>query len=128
MNTKDMAELMAVACRYFEGMADGNENLLRDAFDPEARFQGFRDGEPFRRGLDEFVAMASDAAQKAPMEWSGADWNVALVDQTGDVAILKITDWYRGRLYTDYLTLLCNKGKWQIINKTFWCHPEGTGA
>jgi hypothetical protein len=37
---------------------------------------------------------------------------------TGPIALVKVTDRFRGRTYVDYLMLVKNR-EWQIVNKTF---------
>lgn len=125
---QETAALMNAARTYFEGMAEGNEAKLRAVFDPDAQFQGVRDGAHVRRGLDAFVTMTEEAASSDPMPWSLEELQVSLVDRTGDVALLKVVDLYRGRLYTDYLTLIRTEGTWRIVNKAFWCHPQSAAA
>ena len=103
---------------YFHAMVAGDETALRQVFDPEARFQGWRDGNEVRRDLDAFVSMLQTPYDGEPRE----EWRIDLLDRTGPVAIVRVVDWFRGRYYTDYLTLTERNGAWTIVNKGFYAH------
>lgn len=102
---------------YYEGMVCGRTDVLERVFERGARFQGVRDGEQVRRGLPEFIAMAAcaDAASGATQDLS---LTVDLVDVTGPIALVKVTDRFRGRTYVDYLMMVKDR-EWQIVNKAF---------
>lgn len=110
-------QILKLAQDYYEGMIRGRADILERVFEPDARFQGVRDGEQVRRGLPEFIAMAAgaDAASGTTQDWA---LTVDLIDVTGPIALVKVTDRFRGRTYVDYLMLVKN-GEWQIVNKTF---------
>lgn len=44
---------------------------------------------------------------------------IALVDVTGDAAVVKVELDYPNVFFTDYFTLLKIEGEWKIVNKTF---------
>jgi hypothetical protein len=98
-------------------MVYGRAASIERVFEPGAQFQGVRDGEQVRRGLPEFVAMvtSSDAPAPAP-DYSMA---VNLIDITGPIALVKVTDRFRGRTYVDYLTVVKTAAGWRIVNKAF---------
>lgn len=108
-------EVEALAKRYYHAMLNGDGALVREVFDADARFQGFRGGEPVRRNLDAFVALveSEDTTERI------YELAVDLIDITGDIGVVRVTDRYRGRLYTDYLTVMKVAGSWRIVNKTF---------
>jgi hypothetical protein len=114
ISLEDIGQITALVRDYYDGMVFGQADTLSRVFDPEARFQGFRDAVHVRRALPEFIAMTTspDAA---------ADYDVAvrLIDITGSVAVVKVQDRFRGRLYVDYLTLIRSAESWRIINKAF---------
>jgi len=122
MSAPDLASILHVLCEYFEGMANGDAKKIRGAFYPDARFQGMRDGKTIRRDVEEFVAMTVEAARSAPVAWSHDDWEVELIRQSGPFAVVTMTDTYRHRRYTDFLTLMREDGVWRIANKAFLCH------
>jgi len=113
----DFEQIIKLAHDYYDGMVRGRADVLKRVFEPGARFQGVRDGEQVRRGLPEFIAMAAstDAASSAAQDLA---LTVDLIDVTGPIALVKVTDRFRGRTYVDYLMLVKNR-EWQIVNKTF---------
>lgn len=120
MSAEDKAKIEKVALDYYQAMFAGDGGWTREVFDKEARFWGFRDGVAVRRGLPEFVEMV-----ETPGLAGEAKAKVEFVDCTGDVAVAKIVDDFRGRTYTDYLSLIREGASWKIVGKLFWAHPEG---
>lgn len=111
-------ELIALATTYYEGMVYGRANTLRAVFEHAARFQGVRDGEQVRRGLDEFVDMVGSTSDvTVPPEQFR--FTVESIDVTGPLAVLKVRDRFRGRTYVDYLTAVHKADGWCIVNKAF---------
>ncbi|MCW3838102.1 nuclear transport factor 2 family protein [Sphingomonas canadensis] len=123
MNHTESA-IRAVALAYYEAMVSGDGPALRRLFDPSAHFHGLRDGAEVRRGLDAFVAMVEEPAPDGPRSVS-----VDLVDHSGPVATVRVTDLFRGRRYTDYLLLADPGSGWKIVAKLFHAHaPESADA
>ncbi len=118
MSLEDIGHITALVRDYYDGMVYGQADTLERVFDPDARFQGFRDGQPVRRGLTEFIAMTSPASDPVGglPEYAVT---IDLLDVTGRVAVVKVRDQFRGRLYVDYLTLICTPSGWRIANKAF---------
>ena len=48
----------------------------------------------------------------------------SLIDITGDIAVVKVTDECFGTVWTDYLTLIRHEGQWQIVMKAFFNHAD----
>jgi hypothetical protein len=46
-----------------------------------------------------------------------------MIDQAGDIAVVKVTSRYFDDDYTDYLTLLRDQGTWLITHKAWFAHP-----
>lgn len=122
MSSEDKAKIEQTVLDYYRAMCAGDGNWTRKVFDQEARFWGGRDGTAVRRGLDEFVSMI-----EMPSLAGTDNATVELVDLAGDIAIAKIVDDFRGRTYTDYLSLIREGSEWKIVTKLFWAHPEAAG-
>ena len=45
-----------------------------------------------------------------------------MIDITGDMALVKLSDDCFGYSWTDYLTLIRHDGDWQIVMKAFYGH------
>lgn len=115
MNQPDIEEITAVVRTYYDSMVQGNGAGLRDAFDTNATFFGIRDRQTVRRTLDEFVEFVQ-GGDDGEYEYR---WDIALIDVCEVIGIVKLTDSYRGRRYTDYLTLSKGPDGWKIVNKAF---------
>jgi hypothetical protein len=110
------AGVRATISLYLEGQATGNPDRYREAFHPEARLDGVRDGKPEQRSLAEYLAMqsgqpASDEAQRKR--------TVQQVVVTGDAAIATIVLDYPRALTTDHMSLIRADGRWLIIHKLY---------
>ncbi len=116
MTATDIEQIVQLTKEYYEGMIHGKVHLLERVFEAGARFQGVRDGEQVRRGLDEFVAMVSGINGGPPDDYG---LSIELLDITGPVGVVKVKDRFRGRTYVDYLTLVKSGAVWRIVNKTF---------
>ena len=115
MNQSDIEEITGIVRTYYDSMYRGDGAGLRSAFDAHATFFGMRDGQTVRRTLDEFVEFVR-GDDDADYEYR---WDITLVDVCDVIGIVKLTDTYRGRRYTDYLTLAKGPDGWKIVNKAF---------
>ena len=122
MDESERAAITRVARAYYVAMATGDGAAIRELFDGDACFWGRRDGADVRRNLSEFVSMVETPAIESPMKV-----DIEIVDSSGELAMVKLVDLFRGRMYTDYLILARKDGVWKIIVKTFWAHDEGAG-
>ena len=52
------------------------------------------------------------------------DHQITVLDVTGDIACVKVTDTSFGDDYTDLLTLIRDQGQWQITHKASFDHPK----
>ncbi|WBX85322.1 nuclear transport factor 2 family protein [Sphingosinicella microcystinivorans] len=107
---------------YYRAMVSGDGPAIGRLFDPEARFQGWRDGAEVRRDLPAFIAVVETPDAPGDRE----EWAVAFTHRTGPIAVVRVVDRFRGRYYTDYLTLAETQGGWVIVNKCFYAHPPET--
>jgi len=116
--SEELSNLVALVHEYYAGMVRGDPQLLRQVFDPPARFQGVRDGTQVRRDLEEFVKMTQSPPADSSQAGDGF-LRVEMADLTGDVAVVKVRDRFRGRMYVDYLTMMKTATGWRIVNKAF---------
>lgn len=119
MSSQDKDAIEAVALEYYGAMLSGSAIRTRSVFSQDARFWGVRDGERIARDLEEFVSMI-----ETPAQVSESEFGIELIDCAGDIAIVKLTDRFRAREYTDYLSLVRGADGWRIVAKIFWAHPE----
>lgn len=101
---------------YLNGQATGNPDYYRQAFHPDARLNGVRDGKPEQRTLAEYLALQSGrpAADEAQRKRS-----VSNIVVTGDAAVATIVLDYPRALTTDHMSLIRSNGRWLIVHKLY---------
>ena len=114
--TDDRAAVRAVVESYLHGLKFNDVESLKKAFWSEAKlFFTKRDGSLGQLTQIEWYA---DFAQAAGKE-SKADFKIASLEVTNDVAFVKVVETYPSSRYTDYISLVRFAGKWQIVNKIY---------
>lgn len=122
MHSNDHSAIRAVVTLYLEGMIWGQPDKLRRAFHPRATAAGHFGGDYLYSGPDEFIPEWQGLATQPPGTPYVAE--ITLMDVTGDVAMVKLTDTCFGDDYTDYLTLIRDQGQWQITHKAWFVHAK----
>ena len=120
-NAEDFAAIQLVLKVYMEGLVWGDTAKLLQAFHPKATAFGHVAGafeyerrEAFAQSWKALAILTDgDAFPSA----------VISIDVTGDIATAKVTNTCFGDDYTDYLTLIKDTDRWQIIAKAFYVHP-----
>jgi hypothetical protein len=108
--------------KYFRGMHFRSLEELRSVFHPTAHLYGHLSGVFSHRSLEEWLEGV--ASRPVPAE-SGEpfDMKIISIEITGQIAVVKVEDLYRGFYFTDYLSLVETEGQWQIVNKIFHYDP-----
>jgi hypothetical protein len=119
-NDEDVRAIRSVVTEYLKGMIYGRHEGLRDAMHPLCMQAGHYDGQYEFMPRDEFIE-AIKTEKKEP-ENSALKFDIKMIDITGDIAVVKLTDHCFGTTWTDYLTLIKDSAKWQIIMKAFYNH------
>lgn len=114
--TLDEAGVRDTISLYLQGQATGNPDYYRQAFHPDARLNGVRDGKPEQRTLAEYLALQSGrpAADEGQRKRTVSD-----VVVTGDAATATIVLDYPRALTTDHMSLLRSNGRWLIVHKLY---------
>lgn len=110
------AGVQAAISLYLQGQATGNADFYRQAFHPDARLNGARDGKPEQRTLAEYLALQSGrpAADEAQRKRT-----VSNIVVTGDAAVATIILDYPRALTTDHMSLVRSDGRWLIVHKLY---------
>ena len=116
----DLQAIKLVVTEYLKGMIYGQENRLRESMHPKCMQAGHYSGQYEFIPRDAFIE-AIKGEKKEP-EGSPFNYEIPLIDITGDIAIAKINDECFGTNWTDYLTLIKHDGNWQIVMKAFYHH------
>jgi hypothetical protein len=111
----------AVIRDYLDGMIYGQYDRLEGAMHPKCMVAGHFGGSYDFMPRDAFIATLKSMKAEIP---AGTPYvsAIAMVDITGDTAVAKVTDDCFGTSFTDYLTLIKDQGRWQIVNKAFYDH------
>lgn len=122
----ESSALRSVVADYLEGMIYGDADQLRLAFHPSAVAAGHFEGRFYLSLRDAFIAewLALATLPRGTPFVS----QIEMIDVTGDVAVVKVTDTCFGDDYTDYLTLTKTEGAWRILSKAWFVHPAAGPA
>ncbi len=123
----DAKAVTEVIERYFAGLHDGDVELLRGVFHPEARLMGFAPANPEQselpdragvRTLEEYLAVV--AARQSPRERGEIMRSRMLsVQCDGPLAFVRALVPMLGYSYLDHLLLTREAGTWRIAQKHF---------
>ena len=91
---------------------------LRKAFHPDAFLFGHFHGVFKHLALD--LWLTKIAAQPLPAEIGEVfDMHIVSMDVTGEMAAVKVVDFYHGLQFTDVLTMVKIDNRWLIVNRVF---------
>ncbi|MBE9557513.1 MAG: nuclear transport factor 2 family protein [Proteobacteria bacterium] len=109
---------------YFAGMYQSKAEDIEASFHPNATITGFRGdtGELVEMDCGEFRNFA--ASQPPPAE-NGEPFEMTLdsVDIKGKVAMVRVTDRYLNKRFTDLMLLLKTDDGWRIYSKLWHAEP-----
>ena len=112
----DRAAVRAVVETYLQGLRNNDVESLKKAFWPDAKLFFVKpDGSLGQLTQAEWLAGFAKAAGQV----AKADFKIAALEVTNDVASAKVVETYATSRYTDYLSLARFAGKWQIVNKIY---------
>ena len=109
---------------YFDGLYHSSRADLEASFHPGATIAGISSvtGKPDEISYGEFVAFVT--AQPAPSrQGEPQDMQIVSSDVTGSVAMVKATNRYLGKRFTDYLLVIKDEGRWRIYGKLWHAEP-----
>ena len=103
---------------YFDGIYNGNVDLLRSSFKENAYIYGDVGGKPYAKSLEEYLGGV--ISRKSPRELGEPNQMEILgIEILGQVALAKVHLPMLGFNYYDYLSLCVIEGEWKIVNKVF---------
>lgn len=119
MANSDEHNVRATLQLYIDGTRAGDADLVRRAFNPDARMSGYLQGQLLCGSPEPFFETVRTAP--APMR-SGEPYiaEITHLEITGLAASATLVEpSYLGLHFTDFLHLLKVDGRWQIVSKTF---------
>ena len=111
----------AAVGHYLQGHATGDGSHHEQVFHPESKLFWVRDDTLHQRTSAAYIAgspghPADDEDQRQR--------RIAMIDITGNMAVVKVELDYPSALITDYFSMLKIDGEWKIINKIFYVEPK----
>jgi hypothetical protein len=113
----DHAAIAKTVNYYLEGGTNGDFEMLKKAFHPEAKMTYLSNGEYKSVNAIEFFekGMKNSAGRKSDRET-----RIASIDLAGHAAVAKLEIVYSTFKFIDYMQLLKIDGEWKIISKSFY--------
>jgi hypothetical protein len=106
----------AVLSTYFEGIFNGDAELLRSTFHPQALVIGDINGQPYFKSLDQYIDGVKN--RKSPRELNETfRMEILSIEIINSIAIVKARVPMFDFNYYDLLSLNKIDGKWVIVNK-----------
>ena len=120
VSNHNQAAIQATIQTYFDGLYQGDVELLADAFDPAATVCGYGgDGTLKTLSLEQFLGFVKSLPKPSDVG-EPFDMEVLNIDISGTVASVKVRDLYQGRNFTDHLHLIKRSDdNWRIFGKVF---------
>lgn len=114
--TDNAAAVSAVLSNYLNGVFNGNIELLRTAFHPQALVFGDVNGSPYFKTLDEYLEGVKN--RKSPFELNEKfRMEILAIEIINSIAIAKVHLPMFDFNYYDLLSLNKINGEWVIVNK-----------
>jgi hypothetical protein len=116
-------EISTLLDTYFKGLYRGDSALLKSVFHPQAQLFGEVRGVPYFNTLDKFLVAV--AGRQSP-EQRGEEFRMQVLEVKllEHIASAHVRCPMLGFDYYDYLSLLREGGRWQIVSKLF-IHVDG---
>lgn len=104
---------------YFDGLYHSDTVRLRRVFHPLAQYVCATEGGPLHLGMEAYFAIVDQRPSPASRGETRSD-RILGIELAGPVTALARVQCSIGpKLFTDFLSLICVDGRWQIISKVF---------
>ncbi len=109
---------------YIDGAKSGKGDEMKPAFHKDATIFGYTGPDLFAGPIQQLFDWNDENGPATKLQARIA--SIDLIDTVATVR-LELDNW-TGSRFTDLFTLLKVDGKWQIMNKVFHLHSEGTSG
>jgi 4-oxalocrotonate tautomerase len=113
------SDVTTVLENYFRGIQEGDTDLLRGVFAPQARLYCATDEPLVEMSLDDYIALVEGRPSPASQNFEPIDRIVSIDFSGPKSALAKVELGIPGKQFEDFLTLLRLDGRWKIISKTY---------
>jgi len=108
-----------VISNYFDGLYNSDTSILADVFHPLAQYVCATDGHILHYNMKEYFPIVDNRPSPASLNERRND-RILSIEFAGSVTALARVECSIGeKFFTDFLSLICVDGKWQIISKVF---------
>lgn len=116
----ELDQVRATMQAYIDGGRAGKSEILKPAFHADANICGYVGPDLFCGPIQGFYDWHDENGPAA-----GLDARITSIDIVGTAASVRVDmdDW-SGHRFTDFFTLVKVDGRWQILSKVFYLHPE----
>ena len=105
--------------KYFDALYFSDAQRLSEIFHPDAHYVCVTDGSLQRLTMDQYFPIVSKRPSPASTNQQRKD-NIISLEFAGPVTAYARVECIIGhKFFTDFLTLICINGQWQIISKVF---------
>lgn len=111
---EDYDAIMGLLNAYFQGLYNGNVDLLRSIFHVDAWLKA----NDYRKTRDEWLEAVADRPVPS-VEGMEYNFNIQSLEIVGDQAMAKVDVPLLAAHFIDFLGLLKEDGEWKIVNKMF---------
>ncbi|MEO0952090.1 MAG: nuclear transport factor 2 family protein [Pseudomonadota bacterium] len=111
---EDYDAIMGLLNAYFQGLYEGNVDLLRSVFHDDAWLKA----NDYRKTRDEWLEAVADRPVPS-VEGMQYNFNIQSLEIVGDQAMAKVDVPLLAAHFIDFLGLLKEDGEWKIVNKMF---------
>ena len=116
----DRDGIAAAIQHYLDGAVSGSSETMSLAFHEGATIYGYIGPDLFGGPIQGLYDWHDQNGAASELES-----RIANIDIEGTIATARVElDNWTGHKFTDMFTLLKTDGRWQIINKVFYLHPE----
>lgn len=117
---EDSEQIGALVQTYIEGARRGSSAHMRPIFHELATICGYVGPDLFAGPIGMFYEWHDDNG--AAPDIRAGELNID-IEGTAATARIEIDNW-TGHRFTDFFTLVKVDGRWQVLSKVFYLHPE----
>ncbi len=111
--------VIAVLQDYFEGLYRSDTQILRRVFHPAALYACATEATLLQLGMVEYFAIVDQRPSPASRQEPRADRILSVEFAGPNTAFAHVECAIGPKHFTDFLTLVCVEGRWQILSKVF---------
>lgn len=116
----DVEQIGALMQTYIEGARSGSSDDMRPAFHELATICGYVGPDLFAGPIGMFYEWHDDNGAAPDIRAGELQIDI---EGTAATARIEIDNW-TGHRFTDFFTLVKVDGRWQVLSKVFYLHPE----